>query len=134
MSLMVVTDANEIRALLPQLKAATIPGRSHDGARLVVNYKAFNEPTERALRESQIARDEGLDLQTYSGILDRVFRNARGELCFTLFVLERTDSDGRHHLYRTMNTVKGEVLRLVVLGENRTNGNGHDGNGHHEKH
>lgn len=131
MNFQVVTGREEIAALLPRLKAATQAGQTHDGTRLMVSYKAFNEPSERALCESQIARDEGLDMQTYTGVLDRVFKNARGELCFCILCLERTNGDGRHHAYRTFNTIRGEVRQVVVLGTNHANG--HNGNGYHEK-
>lgn len=126
MSFMVVSNKEEIRALLPRLKAASEPGRSNDGTRVLVNYKAFGEPAARARWESQIARDEGWDLRQYSGTLDRVFHNARGELCFTILCLERTNGDGRHHTYRSFNTVRGDIRQLVVLG---ANGSRHNGNG-----
>lgn len=127
MNFQVVTGREEIEALLPRLKTATVAGRTHDGARLMVSYRAFNEPTERALWESQIARDEGLDLQTYTGVLDRVFVNARGERCFTILCMERTNGDGRHHAYRTFNVVRGQVKQVVVLGTNHARGQ--NGNG-----
>lgn len=129
MNFRVVTGQEEIAALLPRLKAATVAGQTNDGTRVLVNYKAFGDPTARAQWENQIARDEGWDLQQYSGTLDRVFRNARGELCFTILCLERTNGDGRHHAFRTFNCVRGEVRQLVILG---TNGNGQHANGHHK--
>lgn len=130
MNFQVVTGREEIAALLPRLKAATVPGRSNDGARLMVTYKAFGEPTSRALHESSLAREEGWDMNTYTGTLDRVFRNSRGELVFCMLVLERTNGDDRHHAYRSFNAVLGDVQQVVVLGANV---NGHNGNGHHEK-
>lgn len=122
MNFQVVSGREEIEALLPRLKTATQPGQTHDGTRLMVNYKSFGRPTERSRYESEIARDEGLDLQTYTGVLDRVFRNAKGEVCFTILCLERTNGDGRHHAYRSFNLVRGEVRQVVVLGTNTANG------------
>ena len=134
MNFQVVTGQEEIATLLPQLKAATVPGQSNDGTRVMVHYKAANEPTARALHESALARDEGWDLTQYSGTLDRGFTNARGERCFTILCLERTNGDGRHHAYRTFNMVRGQVRQLVVLGTNNGNGNnGHNGNVHDPK-
>lgn len=118
MNFQVVSGREEIEALLPRLKTATEPGRTHDGTRLMVNYKSFGRPSARSRFESQVARDEGLDMQTYTGLLDRVFRNARGECCFSILCLERTNGDGRHHAYRTFNIVRGEVRQVVVLGTN----------------
>lgn len=114
MTFQVVAGRERIEAVLPTLRAATVPGETNDGVRLVVDYKAFNEPTQRAVWEARVARDEGLSLQQYSGTLDRVFRNAQGELCFCMLVLERTTSEGRH-AYRSFNTVRGEVRQLIVL-------------------
>ncbi len=123
MSFIVATSLEEIRELLPRLKAATVPGQTNDGTRVMVGYKAFNsEPTTRQIHECALAREEGWDLTQYSGTLDRVFRNARGELCFTILCLERTNGDGRHHAYRSFNTVRGEIRQLVVLGQNQPNG------------
>ena len=125
----VVTGREEIEALLPRLKTATEPGRTHDGTRLLVGYKAFGRPTARSRFESQVARDEGLDLETYTGVLDRVFRNARGECCFTILCLERTNGDGRH-AFRTFNIMRGEVRQVVVLGTNASTT--HSGNGNNK--
>ena len=97
MNLQVVTGRREIQETLQRLKAATVPGRSNDGTRLMVVYEAYMKPTARAIEEASLAQEEGWDMQTYSGTLDRVFRNARGELVFTVLVLERTNGDGRHH-------------------------------------
>ena len=121
MSIQVVTSKEEIRALLPTLKAATVAGRSNDGTRLTLSYKAFNPPTERQRMDAELAREEGLDMETYSGVLDRVFQNARGELCFTILCLERTNGDGRHHAYRSFNTVRGDLKQLVILGTSQPN-------------
>ena len=120
MSFMLVTNKGEMRELLPRLKAATVPGRTNDGTKLMVTYKAFNPASARALQEAELAREEGWNLREYTGTLDRVFRNARGELCFTMLVLERT-SGGGHHAYRSFNTMLGDLSQLVVMGVNQPN-------------
>lgn len=115
MNVQVFTNTEDIKAALPRLRAASVPGRSNDGIRLVVTYTAYQEPTQRAIQEAQPAREEGLDLHVYSGVLDRVFRNSRGELVFTVFVLERVRGDGHSHAYRSFNVAKGDVHQLVVM-------------------
>jgi hypothetical protein len=129
MSVQVFTNRDEIQAVLPGLKVATVPGSSNDGARLVVTYHAFNPPTARSLEESELARQEHLDQHQFSGSLDRVFRNAKSELCFCILCLERTNADGRH-CYRTFNTVRGDVKQIVLLDND---GNDHHDNGHPNK-
>lgn len=122
MSFMVLTEKSEIKALLPRLKVASAPGQSNDGTRLMVHYRAMNhEPTRRQLYESELAREEGWDLNTYTGTLDRVWTSARGDMLFTMLVLERTNGDGRHHAYRSFNVERGELSQLVVLGQNHAN-------------
>lgn len=119
MSFMVLTDKSEIKALLPRLKTASAPGQSNDGTRLMVEYRAMNhEPTRRQLYESELAREEGWSLTTYTGTLDRVWNSALGDMLFTMLVLERTNGDGRHHAYRSFNVDRGELRQCVVLGEN----------------
>jgi|CXWL01.1.fsa_nt_gi hypothetical protein len=122
MSIMVLTSKEEILELLPRLKAASIAGHSNDGTKLAVTYHAFNAPTARALEESELAREEGWDLHEYTGTLDRIFFNARGERCMTVLCLERTNGDGRHHAYRSFNLQRGNLKQLVVLGVNQPNG------------
>jgi len=119
MNVQVIVGAQEIQTALQTLKAASEPGRSNDGVRVMVHYKAFRTPTPKALAEAALARDEGWALDTYSGTLDRVFTSRTGDLCFTIRALERVGGDGRH-CFRTFNTVRGQVLELVVMG----NGNG----------
>lgn len=120
MNVRVIVGREDIRRALKELRAASEPGRSNDGVRLVVQYKAFGIPTPRALAEVALAKSEGWALDTFSGTLDRVFENKAGELCFSIRCLERQTFDGRH-CFRTFNTAKGKVLQIVVLG----NGNGH---------
>lgn len=121
MNVQVIVGRQEIQAALKTLKTASEPGRTNDGVRVVVHYKAFRIPTSRAIEEAALAREEGWALDTYSGTLDRVFFNKAGDCCFSIRCLERTTADGRHHAFRTFNTEKGLVKQLVVLG----NGNGH---------
>jgi hypothetical protein len=120
MNVQVISGREEIQKALRTLKAASEPGRSSDGVRLMIHYRAFRAPNAKALQEAAVAREEGLAMDLFTGQLDRVFENKAGELCFSIRCLERQSTDGRH-CFRTFNTVKGNVTELVILG----NGNGH---------
>lgn len=119
MNVQIISGRVEIEKALRTLKAASEPGRSADGVRLMVHYRAFRTPNGRALQEAAVAREEGWALDVFTGRLDRVFENKSGELCFTICCLERQSLDGRH-CFRSFNLVRGNVRELVVLG----NGNG----------
>ena len=112
----ILLDPKAIEEALKSLKASTAPGRSLDGARIMVYYEALGKATSRAIDQGGWARKAGWGLNTYTGILDRVFNNHSGELCFTMFVLERLDDIGTPGAFRTFNTVRGRVKQLIILG------------------
>lgn len=83
-----------------------------DGTRVHIHYKAFGVPTPQAIRCAFRAEELGLARDRYTGRVHRVWTSSGGDLCITLWVeLERD------HTYRTLNLVKGEVLKFVVLGD-----------------
>lgn len=102
-----------ILAKLLTLKQSSVPGKSLNGSELIIKYTAFRKPTERALREAQAAKEANLDLNTYSGKLDRIFTNKQGELIITLVVKERLS--GGSYAFRSFNLKKGELKELIVL-------------------
>ena len=103
----------KIRRRLQQLRTSTAPGESNDGATVQIGYQAYTLPTRQAEKEAGAARRAKLDLEVYTGVLDRVWRARGGALCITLLVLERIRGD--KYLYRTMNTHAGEIRFLNVL-------------------
>jgi hypothetical protein len=86
-------------------------GKAKDGTRIHVWYEAFKKPTKKAQEEAKLAAALGIDRQRYTGRLDRVKLAKDGSLLITMFVeLERD------HTYRTLNTSKGKVYKIAVLG------------------
>ena len=71
------TKVAEIRKVLPRLKQATKPGRSFDGRMVSIRYEATQVPTERAKAEAAPAKAYGLDLRTYTGRLERVWKGQK---------------------------------------------------------
>jgi hypothetical protein len=102
---------NLIETLL-SLRASTKPGLAN-GERIKVRYFAFRPATSLAIDQAEVAKNQGMDMNTYTGILDRVWRTLEGHLCFTVLVDAnvRCDKYGRP-VYRTFNVNKGR-LELV---------------------
>lgn len=102
-----------IKKILAKLKAASIAGFSNDGAQVVVRITFRNGDglTTRAAQESAVARRAGLDLKTFSGPLDRVWKAGTG-LCFTILATQRVDLSSRAYCYRTFNVDSGQIKEL----------------------
>lgn len=98
---------------LLQLKEATIPGHSADGASIRIKYIPFKEPTKRAIEEARPALRAGLDLQTFSGRIDKIWYSQQGYLILTMLVLERIVNGA--YTYRSFNLDKGELKELIIL-------------------
>ena len=104
-----------IKAALRKLAQSSIPGFSNDGAPVMVRIKfTMNAPTEKAKRESALARRAGLDLKLYTGLLDRVFRTVTGKVCFTMLAKERVDLHRPEYCYRTFNVDSGQVESITA--------------------
>lgn len=108
-----------IKNRLVEIEKATRPGANADGAEIRVTIGFVkHRPTAQALKEAAPARRHGLDLKTFTGILDRVFFTAAGELCMTMLTAQRVRVDGAgdaHFCHRTFNVDAGQVRALRVL-------------------
>jgi hypothetical protein len=93
-------------------RLAAIP----DGAAVFVSYLVGREPTDRAVREAQRARREGLAPRHFFGTLQTRRRTKRGELVFTVLCDNRDDERrGTQDGYRTFNSSLGTLLALEMV-------------------
>lgn len=95
------------------LKQASTPGKTNDGAEIRIRYNAFGEPTERAKEEARKALEAGCDPRTYTGRVDRLWFTKSKDLILTMLVLERLN--GQNYCYRSFNLMKGDIQELVVF-------------------
>ena len=108
---------SEIRKILPKLKTATVPGKTHDGAFIQMRYESTGKNvTAESKRQASAARKAGMDLRVFTGPLDRVFTTAglNPQLVVTMLCMERIN-DNRTYAYRSFNLSKGRVRFLKVL-------------------
>ncbi len=105
---------SDAQRVLKDLQARIDSKEITGGVRLVVVYKAYRTPRSGSLAQMQLAKDEGWDTGVYTGILDKVWTSAAGDLCLRMYVIEREPENGQPAL-RTFNTDKGEVQQLVVI-------------------
>ena len=96
-----------------ELRQASVPGKTNDGARIRIRYKPFREPTKQALQEARAAQEAHLDLNLFTGHLDRVWMSSAGDLIVTMLALERLS--GTNYTYRSFNLKRGEIQELIVL-------------------
>ena len=83
-----------------------------DGTRVHIHYKAFGVSTPHGIKCAARAAELGLERDRYTGRVHRVWTSRNGDQCITLWVeLERD------HMYRTLNLVKGDVMKFVILGD-----------------
>jgi hypothetical protein len=102
----------EIQEALAKVRGASGTKGIEDGTRVHIHYKAFGIPTPQAVMCAARAEELGLSRDRYTGRVHRVWKSKDGDQCISLWVeLERD------HMYRTLNLVKGEVLKFVVLGD-----------------
>jgi len=100
-----------IDEILGGLVQATKPGKSNDGTRVHLHYKAMHEPSQSAMIEAKRSEDLGLSRDRYTGRVDRVWVSGNGDKMLTMLVeLERD------HKFRTFNLSRGKVFNIVILG------------------
>lgn len=93
------------------------------GAHVFLSYVAGAEPTERAMREAERAKREGICRRHFVGQITRIARNKRGEFYFTLFTGERDDERrDTENAFRSFNPEFGRVLTLEVIEPARVQG------------
>lgn len=85
------------------------------GAHVLVAYFAGREPTPRAIHEASRAREAGIPLHHYTGILTSVWTTRHGDIVFTVYVNERDGREGNPGAYRTFNPSLGDLLLLEVI-------------------
>ena len=104
-------DTVEALKILATCRKASQPGK-HDGTRLHFVYKAFGEPSDQAIEEAKRGEDLGIPSGHYTGRLDNIKTAADGSTIVVMFVeLERD------HKFRSFNLDKGEMQKIVVLGD-----------------
>lgn len=102
---------DEIQAALVGVHGETAEGKN-DGTRMHLHYKAFGVPTLKARQCAARAAELGLPLDRYTGRVTRVWKSKEGHNMITMMVeLERD------HMFRTFNLDRGQVFRVVKLGE-----------------
>ena len=103
---------NQVKMILRRVRQASIPGTVEDGTRIHVHYKSFGKASQTAVEQAKRAAELGLPSDRYTGRVSRIWRGSNGDLLLNVYVeLERD------HQYRTFNIDKGQMLKLVVLGE-----------------
>lgn len=87
------------------------------GSLVFVSYKAGRPPTERAVREAQRARDEGLPGRWHVGQLCDVWTTKKGHRVMRVFSDTRdTEKTGMSRgAYRTLRPSLGQLLGLKIL-------------------
>lgn len=104
--------SQDILALLPKLRSASEPGKVEDGTRIHLQYKSFGKATPNAVAQAKRAEELDLPKDRYTGRVSRVWTAANGDQMLTVYVeLERD------HQWRSFNLNKGELLKLVIMGE-----------------
>ncbi len=83
-------------------------------ATIFLGYKAGLKPTAKAVEETRVARDAGINLQHYVGRFERLFVNKRGEQVLTLWVYDR-GAPGNEGRYRSFNANLGTLRVLSVI-------------------
>lgn len=102
----------KILSVIAGLRQASQPGKTEDGTRVHIHYKAFGTPTPEAVKAAQRSEELGLPRDRYTGRVSRIWKSGSGDLIVTVKVeLERD------HMYRSFNVDKGEVVNIVVLGD-----------------
>jgi hypothetical protein len=102
----------DILDLLPKLRSASESGKVEDGTRVHLQYKSFGKLTQTAIDHAKRAEELELPKDRYTGRVSRVWKTASGDQMLTVYVeLERD------HQWRSFNLDKGELLKLVILGE-----------------
>lgn len=107
-----------LKTMVKNLKVSTVPGHSNDGAKVRVHYKAFRPSDEGGRLAAKTAVEMGMDKDTYTGVLDKVWvtKGGKGDLCMTVLALERIDPNTGKYTFRTFNLEKGTVVSIQLLG------------------
>lgn len=87
-----------------------------DGALVYVWYRAANEPTERAIREAQVATVVmNMPRQLYTGKLIDILKGADGTVYFKVMAVERRD-EARNGMpaFRSFNPSKGQLIEMTI--------------------
>ena len=103
---------NQVKIVLRRVRQASIPGTVEDGTRIHVHYKSFGKTSQTAIEQAKRAQELGLPSDRYTGRISRIWTSNAGDLLVNVYVeLERD------HQYRTFNMDKGQIFKLVVLGQ-----------------
>jgi len=103
---------NQVKIVLRGVRQASDPGTVEDGTRIHVHYKSFGKASVAAIQQAARAAELGLPSDRYTGRVSRIWRSKTGDLLLNVYVeLERD------HQYRTFNMDKGQIFKLVVLGQ-----------------
>lgn len=87
-----------------------------EGALLFVSYVAGREPTDRAVREAERSRREGIARRHFVGKLASQRVTKKGEYVFTVLCDNRDDERrGTRDGYRTFNPSLGNLLTVEVV-------------------
>jgi len=85
-----------------------------DGSVVQVVYKAANPPTERQIREAEVAT-RVVPRQQYTGRLIDIKRGQDGTVYFLVKAIERRDEDNSDEpAFRTLNPSKGRVFEMTI--------------------
>ena len=114
---MTPTEVKEVLKTVRGAGSAVVNGKSvkvENGTRVHIQYKRIPGAavTAQAQTSAKRAEELGLPSDRYTGRVSRVWQSKAGDTLLTVFVeLERD------HEYRCFNVDKGDIVRLVVLGD-----------------
>lgn len=89
------------------------------GSKVFVSYIAGRRPTDQAIRECQVARDQGLNTRHFTGVFHSLHKTKKGEWVMTIWTDTRTSTDATGNqvngAYRAINPNLGTLIVLEVL-------------------
>lgn len=83
------------------------------GTRVFISYKAGNPPTEKAISEANIAKENGFCLRHFTGEFEKIDINKRNEVYLTIKTFER--SNGSEPCFRAFNPSLGKIFVAEIL-------------------
>lgn len=105
---------DQVLVYLANLRPATVPGRSNDGSRIHLHYRAIpgRKLTDQEIEEARRADELGLNRDRFTGRYDHAYISVTGDLVVVMLVeLERD------HKFRSFNVDRGKVFRIVHFGD-----------------
>jgi hypothetical protein len=88
-----------------------------EGATVFISYHVGRPPTERAIREAAPAKEAGLNLRHFVGVLSSVWMTKKSQVVMTVLCENRCNEDKgmQPPHYRTFNPSLGRLLALSVV-------------------